>query len=87
MVANAGKSTLINALMVILLITSAKRQTAPAISLHINHRCMPKLFSSTPRSAWPKNKLGEFMLQETGSVANSDIVLYILDANPDDELP
>jgi GTP-binding protein Era len=73
-----------------LLITSAKRQTTRQ-----QFRCILTtdayqiIFVDTPGLHEPKNKLGEFMLRESlNSVANSDIVLYILDAaNPDDELP
>jgi GTP-binding protein Era len=47
------------------------------------------IFVDTPGLHQPQNKLGEFMLREIQySVANCDVVLYILDAtNPNDELP
>ena len=87
---NAGKSTLINALMgERLLITSEKSQTtrrqARCILTNDDYQI---IFVDTPGLHQPKNKLGDFMLREIlASVANSDVILYILDATrPQPEL-
>lgn len=82
-VPNAGKSTLINALMgEQLVITSAKRQTTRQ-----QFRCILTgpdyqiVFVDTPGLHQPRTKLGEYMAKEIQqAVANSDLVLYIQDA-------
>lgn len=80
---NAGKSTLINALMgERLLITSEKSQTTRRqVRCILTEDDFQMIFVDTPGQHQPKNKLGDFMLREIfNSVANSDVILYILDA-------
>lgn len=87
---NAGKSTLINALIGDrLLITSEKSQTTRRqLRCILTAEDYQIVFVDTPGLHQPKNKLGEFMVREIqNSVANSDVVLYILDATrPQPEL-
>jgi len=81
---NAGKSTLINALMgERLLITSEKSQTTRRqVRCILTNDDFQMIFVDTPGLHQPKNKLGDFMLREIlTSVANSDVILYILDAS------
>lgn len=89
-VPNAGKSTLINALMGDrLLIASEKSQTTRRqLRCILTAEDYQIVFVDTPGMHQPKNKLGEFMVREIeNSVANSDVVLYILDAtSPSPEL-
>lgn len=80
---NAGKSTVINALLQShLVITSAKSQTTRK---HV--RCIltgddyQLVLVDTPGLHQPKNKLGEFMAREVAAATeNSDVIMYVLDA-------
>lgn len=80
---NAGKSTLINALMgERLLITSEKSQTTRRqLRCILTGEDYQAILVDTPGLHQPKNKLGDFMVREIlSSVANSDVVLHVLDA-------
>lgn len=80
---NAGKSTLINALMgKRLLITSKKNQTTrQQLRCILTGDDYQIIFVDTPGLHQPKNKLGEFMQRQAeNSAANSDVILHVLDA-------
>lgn len=81
-VPNAGKSTLINALMKNrMLITSAKPQTTRVHTRSIlTGPGYQLVLVDTPGLHAPRNKLGEFMLKEAvREVKNADVVLYLVD--------
>lgn len=79
---NAGKSTLINALMQNkMLITSAKPQTTRVHTRSIlTGPDYQVILGDTPGLHTPRNKLGEFMLREAVREAeNADLVLCLVD--------
>lgn len=65
-----------------LLITSEKSQTTrQQLRCILTGQDYQIIFVDTPGLHQPKNKLGEFMLQQIlSSVSNSDVVLHVLDA-------
>lgn len=81
--ANAGKSTVINGLLgERLLISSAKKQTTRRhVRCILSGDSYQLILVDTPGLHQPKNKLGEYMVQEIfTTLENCDVILYIMDA-------
>lgn len=84
---NVGKSTLINSLVgEKVAITANKSQTTrTAIRAIVNRKKSQIIFIDTPGIHKPKTKLGEAMLETAyGTVADVDVVLFLVDASKDE---
>jgi GTP-binding protein Era len=79
---NSGKSTLINALIgEKVSITSDKPQTTRDKILGVlNEPGVQISFYDTPGLHSPKNELGKFMMRSVSSALESEIIIYLIDA-------
>ena len=80
---NVGKSTLLNAMLnENLAITTSKPQTTRKIIKGIVNRPNSQIiFKDTPGIHKPKNKFGEFMIQEaTEAMGDVDVILFLVNA-------
>lgn len=81
---NAGKSTLLNALLgeKIAAVSSKPQTTRTQITGVLTHDDCQFIFVDTPGIHKPKNKLGKFMMKEAASSCDeSDALLYLVDAS------
>lgn len=82
--ANVGKSTMLNSLMgqKISAISNKAQTTREKISFIYTDKDCQIVFLDTPGIQKPKNKLGNFMLNESlSSLSEADIITYIVDTS------
>lgn len=82
--ANVGKSTMLNSLIgqKISAISNKAQTTREKISFIYTDKDCQIVFLDTPGIQKPKNKLGNFMLNESlSSLSESDIITYIVDTS------
>lgn len=81
---NVGKSTLLNLLTgeKIAIMSSKPQTTRHAIRTVVTTEDYQMVFVDTPGIHKPKNKLGEYMMQEAyNTLKDVDVILFLVDAN------
>ena len=84
---NVGKSTLLNLLVgeKVAAIANKVQTTRTAIKGIVNRQNSQIIFTDTPGIHKPKTKLNETMIETSfGSIADSDIILFLIEATSDE---